>query len=809
MKKQHHSADDLRQQAEDLLKSKSSKAASSLLEADVLKLLHELEVHQIELEMQNEELVQAKTRAEDNSRKLTELYEFAPVGYFSLSPQAVIVGLNLTGAKMLGKTRASLTNKQFDVFISTETRPAFYLFLNQLFKSGVKASCDITLLPDTGLPLYLHLTGIRDDNPKICRITAIDVTREHIEKEKLRHSEEKYRLLVENQNDLVVKVDAEGKFTYVSPSYCSLFGKTEEELLGNSFIPLVHEDDVKSTREAMENLYRSPYTCYLEQRAMTAYGWRWLAWSDRAVIEENEKIVSIIGAGRDITERKIAESALRISEEKYRSLFDQSSEGIYLHDMEGNIIDVNGKACQQMGYSRDELLRLKAFELFPDNPNDIPMSPDEILNAWNNWQPEQRHVIQAKHLRKDGTIFPVNISTGLITYEGSKLLLATVQDITEQKQAEEALRESNSRFVQLAGQSRTITWEVDANGLYTYISEVAEQLIGYRPDEIVGKLHFYDFHPEGKREMFAKMAFEIFKRKESFVSLENTAIAKDGKEVWVSTNGIPILNNDRTLRGYRGTDMDITKRKKAEFDLRKSETLLKETQRLSKIGGWEYDVINGVSSFTDEIFEIYGTKISEAEEGAKYYHPDDFELVWQAFDNAIKKQESYDFEVRFINAKGENLWVRSTGKPVVEDGKTVRVIGNLINITESKLIADTLQQTHEKLNATNLHLEERVGQRTQEIFRLSNMQKAILDNAGLAIITTNTEGIIQTFNPAAEKMLGYFAADVIGKLKAAQFHDKAELTNRLLIMLQKKCWVTTLMRSLENSGQTCFMIWRK
>ena len=400
MKKKHHSADILRQQAEDLLLSKPSKAFPSLSDTDALKLIHELEVHQIELEMQNEELVQAKNLAEDAYQKFIALYDFAPVGYFSLSPKAEIIGINHTGAQMLGKTRASLTNKQFDVFISTETRPAFYLFLNQLFRSGVKASCDITILPDTGLPLYVNLTGIRDDDPKICRITSIDVTREHLEKEKLRHSEEKYRLLVENQNDLVVKVDAEGKFTYVSPSFCSLFGKTEEELLGNSFIPLVHEDDVKSTHEAMENLYRSPYTCYVEQRAMTANSWRWLAWSDHAILDENGKIVSIIGAGRDITDRKIAENAIRTSEEKYRSLFNQSSEGIYLHDLEGNILDVNNKACQQMGYSRDELLRLKVFELFPENPDEIPMSRNEILNAWNNWQPEQRHVIQNKHQRK-------------------------------------------------------------------------------------------------------------------------------------------------------------------------------------------------------------------------------------------------------------------------------------------------------------------------------------------------------------------------------------------------------------------------
>ncbi len=775
MKKNHPSSDALRQQAENLLKNKPSKTVLMPSEADTLKLIHELEVRQIELELQNEELELAKATAEAISLKYTELYEFAPLGYFSLSPKTEILELNYTGAQMLGNDRSSLKNKLFKSFISYDSKKNFNLFFSNLCKSGLKEACEITILQGAGLPLYLNLTGIVDKDSQICRITANDVTKEHIERENLLKSEEKYRLLVESQNDLVVKVDAEGRFTYVSPSYCNLFGKTEKEFLGNSFIPLVHEDDLKSTHASMENLNTSPYTSYHEQRAMTAKGWRWLAWSDHAILDVNGKIVSIIGAGRDITDRKIAENAIKTSEEKYRSLFDQSSEGIFLHDLEGNIVDVNGKACQQTGYTQEELLQLKVFDLFPENADELPMSRNEILKAWNDWQPGYRQVIQSKHQRKDGTVFQVNISTGIIIFEERKHLLAIVQDITNRMEADEALRESNARFEQLAKQSRTITWEVDANGLYTYISEVAAQIIGYQLNEIIGKLHFYDLHAEAERELFAKMAFEVFNRKESFVNLESCALRKDGTEVWVSTNGIPILKSDGTLFGYRGTDMDITERKMAEFALRKSETLLKETQRLSKIGGWEYDVITGVSSFTDEIFEIYGTRISEAEEGVKYYHPEDYHKVWQAFENAINKQESYDIEVRFINAKGENLWVRSTGKPVVENGKPVRIIGNLINITERKIIENILQQTLEQLNVTNLHLEEMVEHRTQEILRLSNLQKAILDNAGLPIITTNTLGFIQTFNPAAEQLLGYTANEVIGKYRPRQFHDKDEL----------------------------------
>lgn len=122
--------------------------------------------------------------------------------------------------------------------------------------------------------------------------------------------EEEYRLLVENQNDLLVKVDREGHFKFVSPSYCRMFGKSEAELLGKRFIHLVHEADRAATLKAMRVLEHPPHTCQVEQRALTVRGWRWLDWWDTALVDDQGEITSIIGVGRDVTERKQAESKL-------------------------------------------------------------------------------------------------------------------------------------------------------------------------------------------------------------------------------------------------------------------------------------------------------------------------------------------------------------------------------------------------------------------------------------------------------------------------------------------------------------------
>jgi len=144
----------------------------------------------------------------------------------------------------------------------------------------------------------------------------------------LRCSEAKYRLLVENQNDLVVKVDNEGRFEFVSPSYCRVFGKTEAELIGCHFMPMVHERDRLDTARAMEALLQPPYTAYIEQRALTVAGWRWLGWSDTAIHDASGKMTGIVAVGRDITKRKLAEAALAESEIRFRELVDNMSEGV-------------------------------------------------------------------------------------------------------------------------------------------------------------------------------------------------------------------------------------------------------------------------------------------------------------------------------------------------------------------------------------------------------------------------------------------------------------------------------------------------
>ncbi|WP_269684384.1 response regulator [Flavobacterium lacustre] len=165
----------IREKAEEIHKKNQLKSDSEFSEAKTLQLIHELEVHQIELEMQNEELLLAKEQAELATEKYTELYDFSPSGYIVLSCKGEVLQINLTGSRMLGKERSKLINSQFGFFVSDETKPIFNHFLDKIFTTKISESCEVTLLVKNEV-FYVYLTGVINVEDCQCQITMIDIT---------------------------------------------------------------------------------------------------------------------------------------------------------------------------------------------------------------------------------------------------------------------------------------------------------------------------------------------------------------------------------------------------------------------------------------------------------------------------------------------------------------------------------------------------------------------------------------------------------------------------------------------------------
>jgi PAS domain S-box-containing protein len=177
-------AAELRRRAEALLGEDRAQGASGRTEGDVQRLVHELQVYQIELEMQNEELRRSRAEVEAGLERYSALYDFAPVGYSTLGRDGAILQLNLAGAGLLGAERARLSGRRFDIFVAEPDRSAFNLFLEKVFTSRAQAECEVALLKEGGGPLHVHITAAASPDGQHCRVIIADITaRKKIEAE--------------------------------------------------------------------------------------------------------------------------------------------------------------------------------------------------------------------------------------------------------------------------------------------------------------------------------------------------------------------------------------------------------------------------------------------------------------------------------------------------------------------------------------------------------------------------------------------------------------------------------------------------
>lgn len=166
----------LRKKAEKLLKEKQIKV-NQIIETDVKKLMHELQVHQIELEMQNEELQEVYNTAETALKKYTMLYDFAPIGYFTLDSEGNICDLNFTGAEMLGDKRFSLLDSNFKLFISEDSLPVFINFFSKVYTGNAKESCEVMLGYDKKVLCYVYIEGIVIGDDRKCLLSVFDISK--------------------------------------------------------------------------------------------------------------------------------------------------------------------------------------------------------------------------------------------------------------------------------------------------------------------------------------------------------------------------------------------------------------------------------------------------------------------------------------------------------------------------------------------------------------------------------------------------------------------------------------------------------
>ncbi len=378
-----------------------------------------------------------------------------------------------------------------------------------------------------------------------------------------RQREELFRMLVENQRDLVVKTDAAGILLYVNPAYCRMFGKSAEELIGTSYTPLVHPDDLPRVTAAVDDLFHPPYQCAYEERAKTSEGWRWLSWAARAILDSDGKVTAFIGNGRDISERKRIELSLRESEAKFRSMAEQTSDLISLTDNRGVVTYASPAVRELFGMEPEEMCG-RVFTDFVDESMKAL-----AFQAFREGQTGQRRSRGMELLlcRKDGSTFVGELNGARfdsLDYPGS---LVVIRDITERKKAEAALLENQQRTQAMLDANPDLIFVFDAQGCIVDVKASRVEDLYRPPPEFLGR-NFRETLPAEIADLTENKMIEA-RRDNKLVQYTYSMEMSDGRHEYESRL-VPCANGN-----FVAVVRDVTDQKRVASELALSQEQLR------------------------------------------------------------------------------------------------------------------------------------------------------------------------------------------------------------------------------------------
>lgn len=561
--------------------------------------------------------------------------------------------------------------------------------MREAFEHG-RAEGEASLIAKNGAKIPCYLTGARimfEDEPCILGI-AIDISTRVKTEEDLRRSKEEYDALFEGISDAIFVNEVgqgftPGKFIRVNKAACDYLGYTAEELYALSPRDI---NDPESFQDIFADLKKVPpgMPILFETKHIAKDG-------RKIPVEINGRMIQFksgdmgLAIVRNISDRKQVEEMLQNSENKYRALFEGAADA-YLVTSDKCLLDCNAAALRMFGYStKSEFIAMHPGELSPqfqpDGMESIAASKQKIASALRNGSGRFEWV----HKRRNGEFFPAEVCLSAIVLNGSPALLGTVHDLTERKRAESALRESEERLRSLINSTPDWVWEVDAQGLYTYVSPRVKDLLGYVAEEVIGRKPF-DLMPAEEAERVAALFATVAQNHSAIECVENVNLHKDGRQVVLETSATPIFDSNGLLCGYRGIDRDITERKRIAVALEKSEAGLKEALQAAHMGVWSWTQATGDLAWDENFYRIAGhDPPSDFRQIEQHFTPQSWARLKPMLESTCASGTSHELDVEMIRPDGSTRWIVARIRPLQEDGgRIVGLRGTAQNITERK-----------------------------------------------------------------------------------------------------------------------------
>jgi two-component system cell cycle sensor histidine kinase/response regulator CckA len=515
--------------------------------------------------------------------------------------------------------------------------------------------------------------------------------------ETLLESEENFRALAENAYDAIFITIGEGLQAYANKRASEITGYSVAELLKSSIKDLVHPDELGKIMERYKKRLAGELIPHQYETIIIRKDGKSLPielTAAKTIWQGQPAALVII---RDITERKQSEEALRENEERFRIVLESSMDNLYRRNLKTNTYDYISPAVERIsGYSVEEMFSMPLESVVSMmHPDDIGKVKSVIGESMTS--DRATYLLEYRFRHKDGQYrWLSDLFTVARDAQGSPLyFVGDVRDITERKQMEEALKESQETINAIIETSQDWIWTIDHKGIHTYSNPAIKKILGYGPEEIVDYSSF-DLMHEDDKGMVKSILRECQEKRCGWNNLLLRWRHKDGTYRYLESNAVPILNSKGDLIGFRGVDRDITERKQAEDALRESE------ERYRAVIESQIDLISRylpdttLTFVNDAYCQFYG-KTREELIGHSFLPmiaPEFHELVKKETENLAKNPRPLAGEYLNYRHDGTECWIQWVVQCIVgEDGRVVELQAVGRDITEHKRAEKKLHES--------------------------------------------------------------------------------------------------------------------
>lgn len=565
--------------------------------------------------------------------------------------------------------------------------------------------------------VFVKATPVFDEKGhlNLAVVVTHDITDRANAEAALRQSETRYRRIVETASDGIWIIDADTITTFVNPKMAQMLGYRVEDILGRSIFEFMDDTDRDIAADKLARRHLDTVQQYDLKLRCRDGSQLWTIVSTTPAFDMTDGSLGSLGVTIDITERKIAEEALRESEERFRAIFDQAAVAMVVMTLDGRFFRVNQTFCELLGYSRPELLELRLGDI--THPADLRATHERLAQLRE--ENRDRYSLEKRYVSKRGAIVWVS-STVSIVRDGSgspKYLLGVVQDISERQRAlqewetaETALRQSEKRFRTLVQTAGSAIIALTGNRQIVEWNQEAERLCGWTRPEMLGENYFTLCIPPAWRDRVAAQVDRVLEG-QLVRDFEHPVFDAKGDTREVLWNFNRWYNTQSKQWEIVACGQDITERQQVQAALRESVERFRAIFEQVAVG---VAYVTGDGTIVDanqKYAEICGYPLEELRSKSveTLIHPDD-RGDWQSWTSRLlgNELESLSREIRYLRRNQAVIWVNLTAS-VLHDakGRPENLLYAIENVSDRKQAEADLQRVNQKLTENLQELELR------------------------------------------------------------------------------------------------------